>query len=273
MHDVIIIGGGLFGCIIGKTLRQAGKHVQIIEGKKPGRASPAAACLMKPGWFSGFSPEEVKASLGLLDELYGVKEIPFTLKGLGIKVPKPVPVYWVDPEKILSEHMRFDNVLAIHKFKDYMGVNIDSKEILHCKTVIVAAGIWSHHFVKDLVVEPKAGVVFRSPGHTEPVIDVWAPYKQLVAFNITPDTVWAGDGTAMKPENLGADRLKKSAERCQPYLSAAHEAIVGYRPYVKDAKPAHLREHSENVWCATGGAKNGTIAAAWCALKLREALV
>lgn len=276
MLDVAIIGGGIFGCVIGKTLREGGLKVEIFDSQENGRASPAAACLMKPGWFSGFEQEEVKRSLALLDYLYGVKEIPFVLKGMGIKVPRLVPVYWVNPESILSEPKTIGKAKVVYNHevhdKDYpLGVLVDNK-IIKCKKVIVAAGIWSGDFIKHLKVEPKAGVVFRSPGRTEPTIDVWAPYKQLVAFNIDSKTVWAGDGTALKPESLTGERITKSAARCAPYLGAAHEVIVGYRPYVKDAKPAYLVEEEPGLWCATGGAKNGTIAAAWCALQIKQAL-
>lgn len=283
MRDVLIVGGGIFGRVIGRALAHQGLDVVIYDSSEPGRASPAAACLMKPGWFSGFTKQEVDDSLNLLDQLYGVEKLTFGTRAGGLYTSKTVPVFWVDPQKILgqnklhNEQISHGKVISIcerlDKCFDVRVATLPDEEVYEvAKTVIIAAGIWCHPFSRAKV-EPKAGIVFRSPGQLkERIIDIWAPYKQLVAFNISPGEIWVGDGTSLKPESLTNERKLQSLERCKKYIRDGMQSIVGYRPYVKDAKPAYLVEESPGWWVATGGAKNGTIAAAWCALKLREQL-
>ena len=113
--------------------------------------------------------------------------------------------------------------------------------------------------------------------HVEhPFIRPWAPYRQIVAFN-RGDGLWVGDGTAVKPETFTAERLQKSMVRCAgavglPGLEKnGPEIVIGHRPYVPKVKPCYLKIQ-RGLIVATGGAKNGTLAAGWAAHKVGEAL-
>jgi glycine/D-amino acid oxidase-like deaminating enzyme len=146
------------------------------------------------------------------------------------------------------------------------------------KLVVVAAGIWTKMFVPEVDVVGQAGIAWlrQANGIEEPFIKVWAPYKQIVAFN-RGDGLWIGDGLSLRNWNDSYENA--SRERCDAALlrrsvwgpsinsSQAPEVLklFGYRPYVKDAKPCLLKEVRKGFWVATGGAKNGTLAAGWCA--------
>ena len=137
--------------------------------------------------------------------------------------------------------------------------------------VVVAGGVWSKELIHAPTLVGKQGVSFRVPESyvMNNTIQAWAPYKQAVVFQEKRDQVWAGDGTAIKPENWTEERAQKSLNRMRKITTfssmASKHAVVGIRPYVPKVKPC-LLEHQENgLWVATGGAKNGLIAAGWAA--------
>ncbi len=280
MYDVAIIGGGIFGCVIGKALRKQGKSVVVYDNQEKSAGSNAAACLMKEGWFSGFTKQESIDSLNLLDNLYGIKIIDFTVNKI-----KKVPVYWCNPKKILSEPKHFRNVDFVgpvgmingkpDHYRIVFKENYDEFPV-EAKKVIVAAGIWSNKFTRIDGLIGKSGISFMKEGELQnPFISIYAPYKQAVGFNISPNTIWFGDGSSILTRNWCEERETISVKRACEYLKAKPKELVsnyGIRPFVPNTKPCYLEKQSNGVWVATGGAKNGTLAAAWCALKLIKEL-
>jgi glycine/D-amino acid oxidase-like deaminating enzyme len=151
--------------------------------------------------------------------------------------------------------------------------------------VVLACGSWA------LELAPWAPVVKRQGGWaftwqaSRPgpgSISVWAPYKQVVAFEREDGEVWAGDGSALKPESMAEARMQLSLDRCCEVafpgrrghgLRSLASVHAGYRPYAERSpgQPCVL-ETRGRVTVATGGAKNGTMAAGWCAHRLREEL-
>lgn len=277
MIDIAIIGGGLFGSIAAAALRRDGHDVVVIDAGKEGAGSKPAACLMKPSWFSSMGKEKFEPALQLLDDLYGVKELSFRVMG-----PVKAKVHWCDPAQILAGEVLRDEVVSIQSI-DHGFTLVLGSGFLQARKVIVAAGVWSNTLLHCPTLVGRAGVAFRWQDLqlSEGFIDPWAPYRQIVGFDITDSEVWVGDGSAIKPENWTADREKISFNRCASKIDRVGQgdlkmgrakALYGIRPYVPDSKPCLLEERLPGLWINTGGAKNGTIAAGWAASVLREAL-
>ena len=118
------------------------------------------------------------------------------------------------------------------------------------------------------------GMALLFPGNHPPrgIIKPWAPYRQLVGFD-RGDGLWVGDGTAIKVGNWTPQREAevmareyKLARRIGDVAPADEmQRLYGIRPYSKEAKPCLLGEVSPGLWVASGGAKNGTVAAGYCA--------
>lgn len=265
MKSVIVVGTGIFGSIIARELSK--RFVVItIDSKKPLSGSKPAACLMKPSWFSGMGKDVIDKSFRILEE-YGIDDIKFKVG------PLSQNVHWINPKKILIEPDFTDEVISIEKVHNGWQVNMSSTGFfidytMKADYLVIAAGVWSEHLVKiDGGQQKQAGVSFIWSQEVieQPVIKPWAPYKQFVAFN-RGDGVWAGDGTAIKYENWTDKRVNDSYNRCHSNLGyeTPVTTIVGLRPYTKN-KPCYLKKEDDGLWIATGGAKNGTVAAGYCA--------
>ena len=267
-HDVIIVGGGLFGQIIARAFRAEGREVVVYDNREKEAGSVPAACLMKPSWFSGLGKEVYEPSLKLLDDLFGVKDIDFNL----LPTRAQATVHWCDPADILNGPTVPATVTEIHPGRIVVGVT--GGVTVEANLIIVAAGIWTEKLLPQYKQTAQKGVAFLWPKVKVPVpaIQIWAPYKQLVRFD-RGDGAWVGDGTAIKNENWTKERFNKSAVRCSEFMKErVTEAVPlrGLRPYAKGHKPCLLEEVEKGLWVASGGAKNGTIAAGYCAHIIKE---
>lgn len=277
--DVVVVGAGLFGSIIAQRLRTRGRSVVVVDSQEQSAGSYPAACLMKPGWYSGLGKEVHEPALALLDELYGVQDIQFKIG------PAHTTVHWVPPSQILLDPDNTARVTRIIRRGDEWDVIVQAASlsaIIRARTVVVAAGMWTPNLVPvEGGLKGQAGVAFLWPSDVmagiEPFIQVWAPYKQLVAFD-RGDGTWVGDGSAIIPANWTTARENQSYDRCSRAVGrlglgdrerGVVRTLYGVRPYTK-FKPCYLREHEPGLWVATGGAKNGTIAAAWCAHEIER---
>lgn len=274
--DVVVVGGGLFGCIITRALRTAGLRVELLDDARPMAGSPAAACLMRPSWFSSLGKAVYEPALALLDRLYGLQEVVFKLSVGG------VTVNWVSPEKILSEPSTSIVVRRVSPGLVEAGSSAQEPRNYRTRTVIVAAGIWTGLLLPGVEQRAQLGAAclwdratLKKAGLTTPAprIKVWAPYKQLVVFD-RGDGVWAGDGSALNWASWTPAAADKVEARCREFAgfgAVAPKRIVGVRPYVGE-KPCLLKEVRSGVWAASGGAKNGTLAAGWAASELLRKL-
>lgn len=268
MHDVIVVGAGLFGSVIAASLRGQGMDVVVIDDARVGAGSKPAACLMKSGWFAGLGKEIYEPALRELDILYGVKDLNFRIG------PGHATVHWVAPSSILigADHdARVDSLTPINGGWEVMTSWILDRHPLYARRVVLATGVWANELSPIAVdVKGQAGMAFLYPEERidEPFISPWAPYRQLVAFN-RGDGLWVGDGTSIKHENWSSEHAKVCEERARKYVPVTSKPtrLFGIRPYAKE-KPCILREQMPGLWVASGGAKNGTLAAGWCGHRL-----
>lgn len=277
--DAIVVGGGIFGRTIALALFTQGRDVLVVDDKRPDSGSAPSGCLMKPSWFSSLGRDVYDPSLELLDSLFGVEELSFKVRPSGVETK--------------AFHVPAKKILCCHGYPEMLGtVRGISKGIVHvtqgmlrqehyleAPLVVVAAGVWCSELMKVDGLVGKKGVSFRWGGSCrENLINVWAPYKQLVVFQEQEDQVWGGDGAAILPKNWtnhrqweAMNRVMKAAKvKGWPELGPPNstETITGIRPYIPGVKPCLLEERAPGLWLCTGGAKNGTIAAGWAASEL-----
>jgi glycine/D-amino acid oxidase-like deaminating enzyme len=259
MLDAIIIGGGLFGQIIAAALRSQGATPLVIDNQMPDAGSKPAACLMKPSWFSSLGKSVYEPALKLLSGLYTVETVEFRTRPLGLETA----AYWINPAHILVPGALNETVVNIYPG----GVLTLEGNTYETHNVIVAAGIWTSRLLTDYQQLPQKGAAFLWPGEKrENFISVWAPYRQLVGFD-RRDGYWVGDGTAIRAANWTQERQNVSQDRCSKAadLPAPPITMTGIRPYAPGHKPCLLEEIEPGLWVASGGAKNGTLAAGWAA--------
>lgn len=268
-NSAIVVGAGIFGCTIARALARAGWEVRVLDDERPFSGSAPSGCLMKPSWFSTMGPTHYEPALKQLDELYRLRTVQMTLWPTRVLVP----VYHVPAAQILDlSDLRSSSCTVKDVRVGRVEVeNYGETETLEADLVVVAAGVWCGELLSVDGLEAKRGVSFRWSGSLPRgnLINPWAPYKQLVAFEESPGQTWAGDGSALKPGSWTSERVQASVERVRKYtgMPIQHDAIIGDRPYVKQktGQPCLLEERAAGLWLATGGAKNGTVAAGWAA--------
>lgn len=268
--DALVIGAGLFGSVITATLRKRGMSVGLVDDHRPLAGSPPAGCLLKQSWLSSFTRDQYTASLALLDELYGLQTLLFSTRPRLVQVP----VNWVDPRKVL---LRGEAVRARVTELVPEGAMLDAGSLMEAPVVIVAAGVWTPELrpLEGGTMEGRQGIAFLAPGAPgDAVISPWAPYKQLVTFD-RGDGFWAQDGTSVNPRSWTLQKEKLSQERVERITGPDYNwtPLRGIRPLVRmdEKKPVYFKRHG-NVFVATGGAKNGTMGAAWAALQIAREL-
>lgn len=105
-----------------------------------------------------------------------------------------------------------------------------------------------------------------------PRINVYAPYRQAVAYNLDKNTVWMGDGTALVEKTWKASeaaRVQNTQYRAKGLFKLKGDPVVtvGARPYVEGFKQGYFVQAFPRTWVSTGGAKNGTVLAAYQAAR------
>jgi len=274
MNDVIIIGAGLFGQAIGNELIRLGREVVFIDDERPEAGSAPSGMLTKPGWYQSMGRKVYEPALENLQINYSLQECQFDLGISKHGKVKVGGVYYVSPKDVLRNP---------HEKATVQSVGTDGQvhtmgATLKAKLVIVAAGVWANQLVPVPKMQGKKGVsfFFKVPKdlETTDIIRLWAPYKHLVLHRRSPTEVWTGDGTAILPENWKDERVAECLARIYKHTGLPKDlpvkAIMGIRPYVPKARPCYVEQISPNVWIATGGAKNGLIAAGWAAWKIGQ---
>lgn len=266
----IVVGAGLFGCIIARGLRDAGHVVTILDNRQPLAGSPPAACLVKQEWVASLGSDVVDPAMAFLRSKYTEHTINFGKDGTSS---------WFDPRELLIESEKFDVSLVTKRggsTKHIVGgqhPQYDTWMEEDADLVVIAAGIWSQNLVNwvDLGLTGKMGTAYLYQGFSQDnLIESWAPYKQVVGFD-RGDGYWISDGTAIIPKNYSLDRKEQSHARCYARITKwgppEPKELTGIRPYTVE-KPCFCKEVSPGLWVAVGARKNGTLLGAWCAQKI-----
>lgn len=266
VRDVVIIGAGLFGQIIAARLRALAMDVVVLDCGETRAASRAAGCVIRPSWATRMSRAQVDQALELLDDLFGLTQIRFEIRPSG----KALDLWHLDPHGVLSRPVVFCRAQRVSKMNTGWLVET-AKGGYRTRHVIVAAGVWSEMFCPGLRQKGKWGYAWRCSPIEPAFIQLWAPYRQIVGFTMSDRRGWIGDGTAFKQPLESHE--EKAWERCSKATGLSDlSMLLGVRPYAATSLPCYLEER-DGLTIATGGAKNGTLAAAWAATEIAKRLV
>lgn len=265
--DVIIIGNGLFGSIAATYARHRGHNVTVVSDMQPLAASKASGCVLAPSWLTSLAAGDVDLGMGLLRDLYDVQDVAFESRmGISFKAQR------IDPDSIMVK----PDVMAKVDTVRNGSVVLANGDVLK-GLVYVAAGIWAGELVEMPKIRGLYGASVRFQAHLPtPKINVYAPYKQSVGFQLNKKEVWFGDGTALVQKtwestadgridntvNRGLHMLGEREVKVRKEAGLRLRVVVGARPYVEGHKAGYFDRVSPHTWVATGGAKNGTVLAA-----------
>lgn len=264
--NVIIVGGGLFGCVAAALAERAGHTCTVVDSGERYAASRASGCVLAPSWLSSLTAAQVDTGMEVLTELYKVTPVRFrTALGLHFNAAR------VDPDEVLKHDILRARVVGV----DDGVVKLDTGDRLKGH-VLLATGIWTPDLVPSM---PKVRALYGASARfsariDEPLISVYAPYRQAVAFQLNSRQVWFGDGTALITSTWSKEEAKRigaTIERGQRLLELPSTVTVktfaGARPYVEGHKSGYYAELAPKLHISTGGAKNGTILAAYQAYR------
>ena len=272
-HNIIVVGNGLFGSIAATLARAHGHTVTVISAELPNSASKASGCVLAPSWLNSMEREQIDTAMSVLADLYTVHDLEFKTNLL-----KKFKAKRVVTEEVLVTPDIVAQVLDVGDgFVTYMQDTPKGQTPARLKgKVLVAAGVWSFDLleVDGYTMKGLWGASLSVKAQLdEPRIHVYAPYRQAVAFNMDKRTVWMGDGTALVAATWAKEqeaRLRQTAARAAELFglptavgSKPVKATVGARPYVEGAKSGFFERVYGSTWVSTGGAKNGTVLAAW----------
>ena len=277
MSGIVIVGGGIIGTTLAKSLHDRGLGCKLIDSGIPTAGTRPSGGHLKPSWFGQVPKPEWEEALNLLSETWGLIEEQFTVW----PTKKKDTIFRVDTDKVLDYERIEDHVLG------FKGINSNkpvvmllSGEELECDRLFITAGVWCEQLLPNRfppgIMKRKMGMSFRVTGKLRyPVVKPWAPYKQVVAHQQSKNEIWLGDGSAIVEKNWNELREEKCFETCKTNTRGLIKIkkarrLRGVRPYVKhDLKsPCLLEKLGRKVWVATGSGKSGTLSAGWAASRL-----
>jgi glycine/D-amino acid oxidase-like deaminating enzyme len=273
MYDCIVIGGGIIGTTVAKTLLDKGLSCALFDrGDYLAGTAPSGGHL-KPGWFGDMPKSEYEPSIELLDDCWGIVNESFRCG------PARIPLMRVDTDKVLKYPKIQKAVHAIKGQATKTPEVILSDESYKCRLLVLATGVWANELLKDQEydIQRKRGISFLVPGQLKhPFVKPWAPYKQIVAHQQTNSKIWVGDGSAILDKNWDEKRIEQCRKRCLKSLKKPLKTNIrqreGLRAYVKHSKkhPCVFDKVGRNIYLATGAGKSGTISAGWVTRKILE---
>ena len=276
-HNIIIVGNGLFGSVAAALAESQGHTVTLISESRKYEASPASGCVLAPSWLSSLPKADVANAMSVLGSLYKLHPLEFQTNLF--KTFKAQRVHTAD---VLRKP---DFNLKVTEVGDGVVKAVDNLGGVHTYkgAVLVAAGIWCGELLRDLPpIRGLYGASLRVTGQLpHPKLNVYAPYRQAVAFNMDKKSIWVGDGTALIQKTWEPEvdaRVLKTQQRAKVMVGHALDAkgkvkvIAGARPYVEGHKAGYLQRVSPKTWVSTGGAKNGTVLAAHQAYQFLKSL-
>jgi glycine/D-amino acid oxidase-like deaminating enzyme len=269
--NVIVVGAGLFGSVAAELARRRGHHVTVIDNREKYAASKASGCVLAPSWLTSLSKEQVTKAMEVLRFLYPVYDTPFKTH-LG----QVFHAHVVHPDSVL---VKPDLVTTVEQVRDGYVVTAEGRKLNGI--VLVAAGIWTGKLVETPSIQGLYGASLRLWGvrFREPLINVYRPYRQAVAYNMEGNKeAWFGDGTALVEKSwmkAEEDHIEATIRRCRDITGTTArvdriKVRVGARPYIAGYKAGYFEQAGDRLWVSTGGAKNGTVLAAWQALRFEQ---
>lgn len=271
MGSLIVIGGGIVGKTIACHIQKMGISTTIIDAGLAESGTSACGGAVKPSPLTNMSSAELEDALNILQSCWGMEEVKFEIRPMGkfVKVKTNV----VNMNKIDDFPTTFGKVSKIHNSFFLEG------EELKADFFVVACGIWSNDIYPVPGLYSKKGCGFYFEKEYGCFVKTWAPYKQITIHpceRFGGRATWAGDGTAIIPENWSMEKVKEAMKRCRKEMKtieAPFKIAVGNRPFLKSKPRPCFFERNKNVFCVTGAGKFGLLAAGWAAKRMENELL
>ena len=184
-RTLLIVGAGLFGSQAAAYARSRGIKTCVFDPGLAGAASPAAAGLFKEEWAGTKLRQHFRTALGVLDQLYGIRQVELT-HGDG----RVESFHFVPPSAILEAKPIRETVTAVGDgWLEAGGRRYEG-------WVYIAAGIWCARFLPGLQVQGKEGTSLIFPREGPGRMVEIAHGRQALAFPRDPGTTFFSDGTA-----------------------------------------------------------------------------
>lgn len=284
--DFVVIGAGLVGSAIARSLEKVGCTVATLDSSEPMAASKCSLGVWKDGWL-GSIKQKATQGLEFLDSHLGIKaeERDF----YNVDNNKNEPFLYIHRDSILlaEEDILRLRVIGRNKFGHILAKSEDGVfEFQPTKGVIVATGAFTPlvlaqmGIVNNVYIDSYWGADFHYKGRVEDSVVTWAPYKQVVVFQDSKDTFQFSDGTTVKNPKTNDPRVAKASDRLIQHFnvymgtsfdeSNCYGIMEGLRPYLQNKNQDYVQEVAPNVLVATGGAKSTTVLCGYMAKKTLE---
>jgi len=302
-----VVGAGIAGSLVAKTLRYYGHQVSTISDGGPLGASWASANLFYTGWLKSWDRNKIDQAVQLINMLDIPTYKPFHSGG-GIGVAKDVqrilPRYLLESPNIIGQvrsvvkegvilhrenKFQWQPQLVWEKGKDVpTPTNADKSvyvtPVIEADITIVAAGwrgaeLFPH--LRDSLKFKIGHALFCRGGlaANEVKLELAAPYKHSKLMNYGDGRVYYSDSVARRPSTYWRDREELIVKtRNQFFNRAPHNKSftdpnieIGIRPIIKGHPFGYLEYvENSNAYIINGGGKNGILAYAYQAAKLVE---
>jgi hypothetical protein len=254
MGTVAVIGAGLAGQIVARTLASHGRQPIVYDPGCTYSGTAASSNLFANSWVKKWA-KDGRAGIEHLHNLFpNTVGMPFM--GVDVRRVSMEPI-GVVPRRV-EDVVDAGNAVVLddNSFHDY---------------AVLCVG-WR----SSLVDSVKVGHALRFVGEChKPIIETYAPFKQVKIFQESEGVVYFGDSTAVNRENYNKrqdELLERSMKLAAKYgLTGEPEITVGYRPVV-NAHPYGVMKKDGRVFHINGGGKNGLVAYAARALEMIQCM-
>lgn len=287
-YDVIIIGGGLWGCMIQKYFNHRNISTLIIDNQEPMAGSKCAVGVFTENWLNKIS-NFIPNSFEVIEELVGINNADFLDNDQSSPIKPKKQLFFINPHEIINEKFYKARVYLVRDKTVFFKKKKQNLEITAKKAVIISAGFWtnlllnqSNYFdapILDRVwgMNYEISTAKKQKNHYW----TWAPYKHaLGAYFKNQKILKFSDGSTVKNPKVSDQRMAKVEGRLKDHFTSLYPdlksekitKLEGIRPYLKHNEFKYISQHDKHLFSATGARKNGVVLSGYIAWKLYEVI-
>jgi len=174
------------------------------------------------------TPKELSEALAMLRRHYGVRAVDFRVTGIR---------GWHVLTATVLDHPGVTPIVTSPVMRVWNGGLETADGQIHEGHVLVAAGYRSgellpFHYRRKERHRVRVGTAFRYHGRTEPFMLAASKKRISIAFNETPDVIWAEDQSQLLEEKYGLENIVRT--------DLTLRRIVGSQALIVDYRTGHL---------------------------------
>lgn len=256
-----IIGAGLAGSMLSKSLKNSQIEHRVFDAKLPFAASVISENLFSDTWLKDVS--YIKDSLDFIYDNYEVEKKTF------YSAKKEKQIHHLPIPNVLLKEYIYQEVINLSDKGCY------TKEGFYKGINIVCAGFLAKKLLNLPSLDALTGHGFFINGYkTKDIINTYRPYTHEKIMNWHDGSIWYGDSTAIRHRNYMQKQkhyISNSKSRMLKHQLPKYDKIVfGSRPMnVKNPKEGMLLRISDNNYVLNGGWKDGLVIYPYLISKLR----